>query len=274
MRSLREELTWAARESRRASRDVGADVREQARQAREEAMEQARQARDEAQSRPGGPATDAKEQARQAQEQARPGRRKSGPGRAARIPGNRPPASPTQSQSGPRGRGRTRPGGCASTRAGCGRKRSGSARNPRSRPGRDSGTGSARRRARGSPAASRTGKAGTDAGWTGRPGWTDWPGRRGRRGWTGALDFGTLNDLERVAVQFTADLRKLAMQSTAAGENVITDLRTILEEALERVKTEIFGAGPEAGGEHDSAPHGDAGPDAPAPGADTTDTPA
>ena len=57
-------------------------------------------------------------------------------------------------------------------------------------------------------------------GWTGRSSWTEWPGRRGwedwtrargRRGWTGALDFGTLKDLERVAVQFTADLRKLAM---------------------------------------------------------------
>ena len=68
---------------------------------------------------------------------------------------------------------------------------------------------------------------------------------RGRRGWTGALDFGTLKDLERVAVQFTADLRKLAMQSSVVGENVITDLRTILEEALERIKTEIFG--PEQG---------------------------
>lgn len=94
--------------------------------------------------------------------------------------------------------------------------------------------------------------------WAGRPSWTEWPGRhgwegwsrlRGRRGWTGALDFDTLKDLERVAVQFTSDLRKLAMQSTAAGENVITDLRTILEEALERVKTEIFGTGPDAGGE-------------------------
>jgi hypothetical protein len=33
------------------------------------------------------------------------------------------------------------------------------------------------------------------------------------------------------------------------GENVITDLRTILEEALERIKTEIFGPeqGPEGG---------------------------
>jgi hypothetical protein len=59
-----------------------------------------------------------------------------------------------------------------------------------------------------------------------------------------------------VAVQFTADLRKLAMQSGVVGENVITDLRTILEEALERIKTEIFGPeageqGPE-GGEHGS----------------------
>jgi hypothetical protein len=31
------------------------------------------------------------------------------------------------------------------------------------------------------------------------------------------------------------------MQSSVVGENVITDLRTILEEALERIKSEIFG---------------------------------
>src|SRR5205823_13396528 len=89
--------------------------------------------------------------------------------------------------------------------------------------------------------------------WPGQgPGWTDWPGRRGwedwarmrgRPGWTGGLDFGTLRDLERVAVQFTSDLRRVAMQSSAAGENVITDLRTILEDALERIKSEIFGPG-------------------------------
>jgi hypothetical protein len=70
---------------------------------------------------------------------------------------------------------------------------------------------------------------------------------RGRHGWPGGLDFGTLRDLERVAVQFTSDLRRVAMQSSAAGENVITDLRTILEDALERIKSEIFGAGPGSG---------------------------
>jgi len=68
---------------------------------------------------------------------------------------------------------------------------------------------------------------------------------RGRRGWSGPVDFGTFRDLERVAVQFTSDLRRLAMQSSEVGENVITDLRTILEDALERIKTEIFGAGHE-----------------------------
>jgi hypothetical protein len=112
-----------------------------------------------------------------------------------------------------------------------------------------------------------------EAGWTPGPGWTDWPGRRGwedwarmrgRHGWTGSLDFGTLRDLERLAVQFTADLRKLALQSTAVGENVISDLRTILEEALERIKSEIFGPGHEAPGRR--------GPDAPA--RDSADQPA
>ena len=92
------------------------------------------------------------------------------------------------------------------------------------------------------------------SGWGQGPGWTDWPGRRGwedwarmrgRPGWTGGLDFGTLRDLERVAVQFTSDLRRVAMQSSAAGENVITDLRTILEDALDRIKSEIFGPGHE-----------------------------
>jgi hypothetical protein len=119
----------------------------------------------------------------------------------------------------------------------------------------------------------------TPPGWAGRPSWTEWPGRhgwedwtrtRGRRGWTGALDLGTLKDLERVAVQFTSDLRKLAMQSSAVGENVITDLRTILEEALERIKTEIFGPEPgEPGGP------GTAGPEAPAqPSDEGQDSPA
>jgi hypothetical protein len=89
----------------------------------------------------------------------------------------------------------------------------------------------------------RSGEQDWDAGWTGwtgRRAWEDWTRMRGRHGWTGPLDFGTIRDLERLAVQFTTDLRKLAMQSSVVGENVIGDLRAILEEALERIKSEIF----------------------------------
>ena len=73
-----------------------------------------------------------------------------------------------------------------------------------------------------------------------------------------------------MAVQFTSDLRKLAMQSSVVGENVITDLRTILEEALERIKTEIFGPepGPEGGGEQGTL----APPSAEAPAEESKDS--
>jgi hypothetical protein len=111
--------------------------------------------------------------------------------------------------------------------------------------------------------------------WQGRHGWEDWArGRGGRRGWPGPLDLATLRDLERLAVQFTSDIRRLATQSTSAGENVISDLRSILEEALERIKTEIFGFSHEPGrrpagtrdapGPHDAADQPSAeGTDAP-----------
>ena len=278
VRSLREELTWAARESRRTARDVSAEAREQARQARDEAKEQARGTRDEA-----------KEEARQAREQARAGQAREDPWmEATDEPGSdQPEAAAT---SGAAGAGEA-PGQDAARRV---REHARWLREEAQRVREESagaaGTSGFRDRIREEAGARFTGGEqnweGWDSqGWTGRPSWTDWPGRRGRRGWTGALDFGTLKDLERVAVQFTADLRKLAMQSTAAGENVIADLRTILEEALERVKTEIFGAGPEAGGEqasaqhddaeHDGTQHDGAEPEAPAaPGADTKDSPA
>jgi DNA-binding PadR family transcriptional regulator len=211
VRSLREELTWAARESRRVSRDATADVREQTRQARDEAREQARQAKEQA-----------REQARQAKEEARAQR---GPEAARRV-----------------------------------HEQARRLREEAQRA-RDEALGAAGRL--GEPAGARfhAGEQDWDTpggpGWSQGPGWTDWPGRRGWEdwarsrtrnhgpGWTGPLDFGTLRDLERLAVQFTADLRKLATQSSAAGENVISDLRTILEEALERVKSEIFGPGRE-----------------------------
>ena len=239
VRSLREELTWAARESRRVGRDMATDVREQARQARDEAREQARQAKEQA-----------REQARQAREDARaqhgPEAAQRGPEAAQRGPeaAQRGPEAP---QRGPEAAQRVHE----------------QARRLReeAQRARDEALGAAGRL--GEPAGARfhSGEQDWDTpggtGWSQGPGWTDWPGRRGWEdwartrtrshgpGWTGPLDFSTLRDLERLAVQFTSDVRKLATQSSAVGENVISDLRTILEDALERIKSEIFGAGHE-----------------------------
>ncbi len=214
VRSLREELTWAARESRRVGRDAATDVREQARQARDEAREQARQAREDARAQDGPEA---------------------------------PQGGPEAAQGGPEAAQRVHE----------------QARRLReeAQRARDEALGTAGRL--GEPAGARfhSGEQDWDTpggtGWSQGPGWTDWPGRRGWEdwartrtrshgpGWTGPLDFSTLRDLERLAVQFTSDVRKLATQSSAVGENVISDLRTILEDALERIKSEIFGAGHE-----------------------------
>jgi DNA-binding PadR family transcriptional regulator len=251
VRSLREELTWAARESRRMGREMASDVREQAKQARDEAREQAKQARDEAREQVKQAKEQAREQARQAREDAREGRDR------ARQPHD-PGESREERGAAAAGSGE---GGAASGGEGPGpeaaRRVHEQARRLReeARRARDEAIGAGRL---GDPvgAGFRSGDHDWDppggSGWGQGPGWTDWPGRRGwedwarmrgRPGWTGGLDFGTLRDLERVAVQFTSDLRRVAMQSSAAGENVITDLRTILEDALDRIKSEIFGPG-------------------------------
>ena len=247
VRSLREELTWAARESRRMGREMASDVREQAKQARDEAREQARQARDEAREQVKQAREQAREQARQAREDAREGRDRahdSGEERGAAL-------------------------GSAGLGPEAARRVHEQARRLReeARRARDEAMGAGRL---GDPvgAGFRSGDQdwdppGGSQSWSGQgPGWTDWPGRRGwedwarmrgRPGWAGGLDFGTLRDLERVAVQFTSDLRRVAMQSSAAGENVITDLRTILEDALERIKSEIFRPGSGPGSGHEEA---------------------
>ena len=248
VRSLREELTWAARESRRMGREMASDVREQAKQARDEAREQAKQARDEAREQVKQAKEQAREQARQAREDAREGRA-------------RQPHDPGESREQRDDVGAASGGGAGSGGEGPGpeaaRRVHEQARRLReeARRARDEAIGAGRL---GDPvgAGFRPGDHDWDppggSGWGQGPGWTDWPGRRGwedwarmrgRPGWVGGLDFGTLRDLERVAVQFTSDLRRVAMQSSAAGENVITDLRTILEDALDRIKSEIFGPG-------------------------------
>jgi len=281
VRSLREELTWAARESRRMGQAAAADAREQAKQDRDEALAQAREARDEA-----------KEQSRQARDQAKQsGEQAKEQSRQARDQAKQAGEQAKESYRAAREQAREDPWEQATDEAEA--DQPAAAESPAAESAaRDrtetAGQDTARRvreharwlrdeaqRVREEAGARFTSGEDWDTppGWAARPSWTEWPGRRGweewtrtrgRRGWPGALDFGTLKDLERVAVQFTADLRKLAMQSGVVGENVITDLRTILEEALERIKTEIFGPegaeqGPGAGEQGPGA--GEQGPE-------------
>ena len=278
VRSLREELTWAARESRRMGREMAADVRDQAKQARDEARDQARQARDEARDQARQARDEAREQVRQAKEQARQAREQPDQARESReSPGSHGSGDSRDSRDDERGAafGDEGPGPEAARRVHEQARRL----REEARRARDEAMGGGRL---GDPVGARFHSGEHDwepggAGWGEGPGWTDWPGRRGwedwarmrgRHGWPGSLDFGTLRDLERVAVQFTTDLRRLAMQSSTAGENVISDLRTILEDALERIKSEIFGSGQGAPG-----PRG-TDPDSPAdPAGETKDSP-
>ena len=98
--------------------------------------------------------------------------------------------------------------------------------------------------------------------------WTDWPGRRHRPG-AGGRDF------ERLAKEFGNEVRRAIRQAGALGEGTMDDLRTILEDALQRIRSEVFGPvrpqheEPPGEAPHD-APQHDAprseGPDSAGPG--------
>jgi DNA-binding PadR family transcriptional regulator len=88
------------------------------------------------------------------------------------------------------------------------------------------------------------------------PGWTGWrerPWGQGGRGWPGTpgLDVSMFRDLERLAVDFGRELRKAAWNTESIGENALGDLRSILEEALARVKNEVFRGAPPDDDEED-----------------------
>jgi DNA-binding PadR family transcriptional regulator len=75
-----------------------------------------------------------------------------------------------------------------------------------------------------------------------RPGWWAWP--PGGSGWA---DPGTYRDLEQLARHFSRELRAAAAQAHAVSEDAVGDLRTILDDALDRIKAEVFGT-PDASG--------------------------
>ena len=122
-----------------------------------------------------------------------------------------------------------------------------------------SGSGSGQERAGGGRARERVGSGQARGDWPGLqewPGWTGWAGRPGWRGWpdqpgaprrpgrpssVGRPDAGITRDLERMALGFAKDLLSAAWRTEAVGTDALTDLRTILEDTLTRIKAEIFG---------------------------------
>jgi len=69
-----------------------------------------------------------------------------------------------------------------------------------------------------------------------RPGWRAWP--PGGSGWA---DPGSYRDLEQLARRFSRELRDAAAQAQAVSEDAVGDLRTILDDTLDRIKAEVFG---------------------------------
>jgi hypothetical protein len=62
-------------------------------------------------------------------------------------------------------------------------------------------------------------------------------------------------DLERLAGDFARDFRKAAWNTESIGENALGNLRSILEDALTRIKDEVFGDKPAKDGEPAPGPH-------------------
>ena len=213
VRNLREELTWAAREVRRTERE-----------SREDAGRQ----------RPRG-GQGCRPRAGEAGQGGRVGAGPAGPRRGA--------ASARPGKAGARRGAQAVPSGCAKGPRPCA-----------TTPGRVSAPRGNRRQAEHpGPEGSESGEGaghphgahdwGSWLGWGDWGRWSDWPGRRS---WPGPKDMGAFRDLERLARDFATDLRKVAWESGALGGDVLTDLRSILEETLDRIRAEVFGRAPGA----------------------------
>ena len=134
-------------------------------------------------------------------------------------------------------------GAAGSARREAGRARAGAGRadDPRARAGQDrdaweEATDEAMEDETGWPFGGR-GRGGRGWGdWTGGQGWGGWPGAGGPHGHR------TYRDLERLARQFARELRMAAWHAQAVSEDALGDLRVILDETLDRIKTEVFAA--------------------------------
>jgi DNA-binding PadR family transcriptional regulator len=237
VRSLREELTWASREvkdGRERDRDA---ARERAQRAREAVRDSARLARQELLGAPDGADT-------------RGPCGTAGSGTA----GSGTAGSGTAGAADAGAAGVAGTGAAGSGTAGTGMAGTGTA-----------GTGTAGIGTAGAGGAAGPGRAGKQRpgdrgdgpgwpdwpGWAGRAGWASWRGwadHPGRPGWAAGgshrpdrPDAGMVGDLERLALDFAKELRSAAWHTETLGTDGLADLRAILEDALVRIRDEVFG---------------------------------
>ena len=254
VRSLREEIA-------RAARDVHREDRRQAAEETQRARDEARRAQDEARGRPRDEAQrardEAQDQAERVREEARRIREEERDRREEEREHSRRARDEAQREHDAEQRGDDERTGSGTwgeaTHGGAGRpdeehERAGEEAGARFRAGRgwsrkDWGDWSGLRDWRDWPGlkdvpAWRDGPGSHDwAGWRDRPGSHDRPGAGRMPGWPDPAKF---RDLERLALQFAAELRRVAAHAGAIGEDTFGDLRGILDEALTRIKTEIF----------------------------------
>ena len=291
VRTLREELTWAAREFNRAHQpsggaDPGGDLRHaqtdeawaraEAARYREAQAKAAAQAEEADQAREG--AARAREDAARGREDAGaeevprdrediPGGRQDIPGGGKDIPGGRQDIPdggkdiPGEREDIPGGRedipgDEARRGG---EQAGADAWRSAEHEwrdwheRWHSEAGEHAGHGHGGRGGHGQGGHGREGRG------RGRGGkeWGEWAGWTGWGGWPGAAhdwaDPEAYRDLERLAKQFSRDLRSAAWHAQAVSEEALRDLRGILDETIDRIKSEVFkGKAPPDEGQSDS----------------------
>jgi DNA-binding PadR family transcriptional regulator len=208
--ALEEEITASVRD---IAREVSEDVRETVRNLREELASAARDihGRDPAS---GGP--------------ARAGRTAGGTGSAPGPSGaesagaRRSGAESAGPQSaGPQGTG---PGGSGPESGGPGRD---AWQQASDQPGDDAG-GPGRGARRGW------------AEWSGWGDWSSWADWSGSRAWHGPGGHRAMRDLERAARQFARDLRAAAWHAQAVSEDALDDLRDILDQTMDRIRSEVF----------------------------------
>ncbi|HEY6280021.1 MAG TPA: helix-turn-helix transcriptional regulator [Streptosporangiaceae bacterium] len=203
---LEEEITASVRD---IAREVSEDVRETVRNLREELASAARDIS--GKSRP--PAGD-----------AGPGRERAGAEPAGARPAGGGTATGEPESGGP-------PGGGPEGRGPEGGEADGGTR-PRAgeQPGEDAGwSGHGTRHA---------GRTWAEwSGWGDWSGWGEWQGKGARHG---AGSHRALRDLERLARQFARDLRTAAWHAQAVSEDALDDLRDILDQAMDRIRSEVF----------------------------------